>query len=75
MAYSKLTLSSKNIIEHAQRLRFCGVDAYQHGVAERSIRTVSDMEKIIMLQYSGVKLHCIEIHEETVGQDYKACFW
>ena len=33
-----------HIRQHAQRLRFCGVNAHhQNGVAERSIKTVSDM--------------------------------
>ena len=42
-----------HIREHNQRLRFCGVNAHhQNGVAERSIRTVSDMARAMMLHAS-----------------------
>ena len=42
-----------HIREHAQRLRFCGVNAHhQNGVAERSIKTVSDMARAMMLHSS-----------------------
>ena len=37
-------------LEHSQRLRFCGVNAHhQDGIAERSIHTVSDMARAMML--------------------------
>jgi hypothetical protein len=40
----------QHILEHSQRLRFCGVNAHhQNGIAERSIRTVSDMARAMML--------------------------
>jgi len=42
-----------HIRDHAQRLRFCGVNAHhQNGTAERAIKTVSDMSRAMMLHAS-----------------------
>ena len=42
-----------HIRDHAQRLRFCGVNAHhQNGVAERAIKTVSDISRAMMLHAS-----------------------
>jgi hypothetical protein len=43
----------QHIREHNQRIRYCGVNAHhQNGVAERSIRTISDMARAMMLHTS-----------------------
>ena len=41
----------QHIREHTQRLQYCGTNAHhQNGVAERAIRTVSDMARSMILQ-------------------------
>ena len=44
----------QHIREHTQRLQYCGTNAHhQNGVAERAIRTVSDMARSMILHASS----------------------
>jgi len=50
---SKANVFIQHIREHNQRIRYCGVNAHhQNGIAEQSIRTISDMAHAMMLHTS-----------------------
>jgi len=49
----KVSAFVQHIREHNQRIRYCGVNAHhQNGIAEQSMRNISDMARDMMLHMS-----------------------
>ena len=63
----------QHLQDHNQRIKFCGVNAHhQNGVAERGIRTVSDIARCLLLHASVHWKNGIDSSLWPMAVDYAA---
>ena len=63
----------EHLRNHNQKVKYCGVNAHhQNGVAERSIRTVSEMSRAMLLHASSHWKHGVDASLWPMAVDYAA---